>query len=194
MAILTYIVDDEGSARERMEYLINHFLPGRVKVLGGSNTPKTALAQIPKLNPDLAFLDVEMPHMSGMELCEKLKTKGYRGKVVFVTAYDHYSIKAIRAGAFDYLLKPVDVDELVEMINRFEVNTNHRLNPDVIKNFDLSSREVELIEYLSKGFSSEEIGTKLFISRHTVDTHRRNIHTKTGTKNIVELINLLWDK
>ncbi len=191
MPITIYIVDDEHHARERLEFLIQQFFPGKLTLVGGSDQPQIALKEIPKLNPDIAFLDVEMPGMSGMDLCEQLRAKGYKGKVVFVTAFGHYSIKAIRAGAFDYLLKPVDVDELRAMISRFESRADTQMRPEVIQNFDLSSREVELIEHLSLGLSSEEIAGKMFLSRHTVDTHRRNIHTKTGTKNAVELLNLL---
>ncbi|RLD58782.1 MAG: hypothetical protein DRJ05_07470 [Bacteroidetes bacterium] len=61
----------------------------------------------------------------------------------------------------------------------------------MIKNFEISEREEELIAYLSKGLSSEEVAAEMFLSRHTVDSHRRNIHAKTGTRNTVELLNLL---
>ncbi len=191
MPITTYIVDDEAQARERMDYLIKQFLSDELEIIGQSGKPLEALEQIPKLSPQLLFLDVEMPQMTGLELAKQLQNKGFKGKMIFVTAYDHYSIKAIRANAFDYLLKPVDVDELKQAINRLNGVTNQEFNLEVIKNFEISEREVELITYLSKGLSSEEVASKMFLSRHTVDTHRRNIHTKTGTRNTVELLNLL---
>jgi len=131
--------------------------------------------------------------MTGLELSEQLQAKGYKGKIIFVTAYGHYSIKAIRANAFDYLLKPVDVEELKKSIARFKSNNNQQFNPDVISNHELSNREMELVGFLSKGLSTEEIAAEMFLSRHTIDAHRRNIHTKTRTRtrNTVELLNLL---
>lgn len=191
MPISTYIVDDETIARERLIYLINHFLNNELKILGQSGKPLEALEQIPKLSPDLLFLDVEMPGMTGLELAQQLRSKGFKGEIIFVTAFDHYSIKAIRANAFDYLLKPVDVDELKSAIERLKSKSNERFNIGIIQSFELSEREVELITFLSKGLSTKEIASEMFLSRHTIDTHRRNIHTKTGTKNTVELLNLI---
>jgi len=187
----TYIVDDEVPARERLIYLIKHFLNNDLEIIGQTAKPMEAIMQIPKRSPELLFLDVEMPEMTGLELAHQLKTKGFKGKIIFVTAFDHYSIKAIRANAFDYLLKPVDVDELRQAIERLKVKANHQFNPDAIKNFEISEREVEIITYLAKGLSSEEIAEEIFLSKHTIDTHRRNIHSKTCTRNIVELLNLL---
>lgn len=189
--ITTYIVDDESPARKRLIYLLDHFLKNELEVIGQSGNPNEALKQIPKLSPELLFLDVEMPGMTGLELAQQLQAKAYKGKIVFVTAFNHYSVKAIRANAFDYILKPVDVDELKQTIVRIKTKTNQQFNPDVIKNFELTEREVELITYLSKGLSSEEIAAEMFLSRHTIDTHRRNILVKTGARNTIELLNLL---
>ena len=194
MSITTYIIDDESQARERMVYLIKNFFYKSLQILGQSGKPKEALEQVLRLTPEILFLDVEMPLMSGFELLHQLQTNGYRGKIVFVTAYDHYSIKAIRANAFDYLVKPVDVDELRQCINRYSRTVEQEFNETVIRNFDLSKREMEIIVHLAKGLSSEEVAAEMFLSRHTVDTHRRNIHTKTGTRNSVELLNLLRGK
>ncbi len=191
MPITTYIVDDEAPARKRLLYLFDNFLKGELEVIGQSSSPADALEQIPNLSPELLFLDVEMPEMTGIELAEKLKATRYKGKIIFVTAYGHYSIKAIRANAFDYLLKPVDIDELNKAIERLKSGKNQQLNTNIVKRFDLTKREIELITHLSKGFSSEEIAAEMFLSKHTVDTHRRNIFVKTGVRNTVELLNLL---
>ena len=193
MPITTYIVDDETIARERLIYLIKKFLDGELKIIGQTAKPQKALTEIPKLSPGIVFLDVEMPEMSGLELAQQLMTKAFKGKIIFVTAFDHYVIKAIRANAFDYLLKPVDVDELKKVIERYNTSSGNSFNPDVLKHFDLSKREIELITLISKGLSSAEIATEMFLSKHTVDTHRRNILSKTETRNVVELLNLLRD-
>ena len=83
------------------------------------------------------------------------------------------------------------LDKLKESIKRYKSQAKGGFNPEIIKQFELSEREMELIELLCKGLSSEEIASKLFLSRHTIDTHLRNIHNKTGTRNVVELLNLL---
>jgi len=193
MPLNCYIVDDESAARERLEYLINNFLGSELNILGNSNDPGKSQDDIISLNPDLIFLDVEMPGMTGLELAESLRTKGYKGNIIFVSAYGHYAIKALRFKAFDYLLKPVDVDELKSAINRIKEERSRLFNPTITKNYELSDREIELVSLLAQGLSSEEIAKEMYLSRHTVDTHRRNIHNKTGTRNSVELLNLLKD-
>jgi DNA-binding NarL/FixJ family response regulator len=132
-----------------------------------------------------------MPGMTGLELADTLRKKGYKGRIIFVSAHGHYSIKAIKAEAFDYILKPVDVDELKETIARYRSLSSGAPDPGLVRNFDLSERELELIQHLSKGLSSEQIAEKMFLSRHTIDTHRRNILSKTGSRNTIELLNLL---
>lgn len=191
MTIPVYIVDDDTHARERMLYLCREFFENKIQVVGNSSDPQEALVQIPLLKPEILFLDIEMPGMTGLELAHKLQNKGFKGKIIFVSAFGHYSIKAIKTNAFDYILKPVDVDELKQSIERYKSKISNELDSKIAMNFDLSKREIELIRYLSKGLSSEEIAEEMFLSRHTIDTHRRNILSKTGVRNTIELLNLL---
>jgi two-component system LytT family response regulator len=152
MSLSVYIVDDEKLARERLSLILNAYVPEGVTIVGDTDDEEEALEKIPELSPDLVFLDIEMPRTSGLELAEELKLRGYTGKIVFVTAYDHYAIKAIRAGAFDYLLKPVDVDELKLVLDRLNRKNGKGINSDLVKRFHLSSREMEIVELLLKGF------------------------------------------
>ncbi len=191
MQITCFIVDDSVASRDRITSVIDAFFSDELKVVGVASAPSVALEQIHKLAPKIVFLDVEMPGMTGLELANQLQEKGFKGKIIFVTGHIQYSVKAIRANAFDYLTKPIDVDELKESIKRYKSQAKGGFNPEIIKKFELSDREMELVELLCKGLSSEEIAGKLLLSRHTIDTHRRNIHNKTGTRNVVELLNLL---
>ena len=191
MAISCFIVDDSIAGRDRISTLLNSFFAEDTTIIGESSSSSSAFKEILTKAPDLAFLDVEMPKMTGLELAEKLYDHGYKGKRVFVTGHLQYSVKAIRANAFDYLVKPVDVDELKQCLERLKLSFGGDFNKKMISSFDLSEREEELIPHLSKGLSSTEIAKEMKLSRHTVDTHRRNIHTKTGTRNVVELLNLL---
>jgi two-component system, LytTR family, response regulator len=109
------IVDDEKHCREVMEYLL-HKHCSDVKVLANCSNGNEALAALEKETPDILFLDIEMPGMNGFELLEKFNHPNF--EIVFTTAYNEYAIKAIKHSALDYLLKPVDKDELVQTVQR----------------------------------------------------------------------------
>lgn len=191
MSIPVYVIDDDIAARERLAYIFNEFFRDEMQLVGQSGKPVEAIDQILSLGPEIVFLDMEMPGMTGLEMAAKLKELAYKGKIIFVSAHGHYSIKAIKASAFDYILKPVDVDEVKETIKRYRSYSDKNINPDLVNAYELSNREVELIKLLAKGLSSEEIADKMFLSRHTIDTHRRNILQKTGARNTIELLDLI---
>jgi two-component system LytT family response regulator len=109
------IIDDEEDARESLRLLLGKFCP-EVEILEICAGPKEGLKAIEAHSPDLVFLDVQMPHMSGFDMLEKIKAPSFQ--TVFVTAHDKYAIKAIRFSALDYLMKPVDVDDLVSAVAR----------------------------------------------------------------------------
>jgi two-component system LytT family response regulator len=109
------IVDDEKHCREVMEHLLHKHCNG-VKILASCSNGEEALAALAKENPDILFLDIEMPGMNGFGLLEKFNHPSF--EIVFTTAYNEYAIKAIRHSALDYLLKPVDKDELILTVQR----------------------------------------------------------------------------
>lgn len=115
------IVDDEKKGRESLQTLLRQYCP-QVEVIGQADSVINAYQLINKEKPDLVFLDIEMPQGSGFELLKKFEKITF--KTIFVTAHKHYAIKAIRFAALDYLLKPLDVDELVEAVNHAGEN-NH---------------------------------------------------------------------
>jgi two-component system LytT family response regulator len=107
------IVDDEQSGRDSLRRLLEENCHD-VKVVDQAGSVDQAVEVIRSHNPDLVFLDVEMPRGSGFELLKRIECPSF--KTIFVTAHNHYAIKAIRFSAADYLLKPVDVDELIASI------------------------------------------------------------------------------
>lgn len=114
--IRALIIDDERSTIRVLQILIERFVPeiGEVhSALGGV----AGLKQIRVLQPDLVFLDIEMPEMDGFELLRQIQHPEF--EVIFVTAFSHYAIQAIRFSAFDYILKPVDMKELQQAVARF---------------------------------------------------------------------------
>ncbi len=174
--IKTILVDDEQIALDRMKVLLDHF--PEIEILEATTDALNSAEMIIKLDPDLVFIDVEMPGKTGLEVANELQKNMIFSKIIFVTSYDHYAIEAIKNSAYDYILKPVSINVLKEVVNRFKSKLH----------LNLSKREVEIIRLICKGLNSKEIGEKLHISKHTVDTHRRNILDKTNCKNAVDLV------
>lgn len=110
------LVDDEPGALELMEDLLKDF--PYVVVTGKARNRLEAIAMVREQKPNVVFQDIEMGGKNGLELVDEYRLIGYAGKIVFVTAYQQYAIDAIRKAAFDYLLKPVDMEELKNMLTR----------------------------------------------------------------------------
>ena len=174
--ITTVVLDDEVRALNRMKILLNNFQ--EINVLDQFSDAKAGLKFIIKNEPDLVLLDIEMPGKTGLEVAEEINKNNLHTKVIFITAHDHYAIKAIKTNAFDYLLKPVGLDDLKEVIVRYKATMQS----------DLNKREHEIIRFIAKGLNSKAIAKQLFLSHHTVDTYRRKILKKTDCKNAAELI------
>lgn len=115
--ITAIIVDDETKGAKTLELLIHKFCP-QVHVLGLYESVKEAREAIMNLDPQLVFLDIEMPFENGFHLLEQ--TKKFTYEVIFTTAYHHYAISAIKANALDYLLKPIEIEELISAVQKAE--------------------------------------------------------------------------
>ena len=107
------LVDDEKHCRKVLALLLAKYCP-QVTLLASCSDGPTGLEAIEDHHPDLVFLDIEMPGMSGFDLLRLSRYTGFR--VIFTTAYNEYAIQAIRHNALDYLLKPVDKDELRQAV------------------------------------------------------------------------------
>ncbi|MEI9945554.1 MAG: LytTR family DNA-binding domain-containing protein [Chitinophagaceae bacterium] len=111
------LVDDEADSLEVMEMLLKTYCP-QVKIEAICNTAEKGITAINQFRPDVVFLDIEMPNMNGFDMLEKFEELFF--DVVFITAYHQFAIKAFRYSALNYLLKPVDPDDLEETIRRIE--------------------------------------------------------------------------
>ncbi len=113
--IKAVIVDDEQLAIESLQWEIENFSQD-VKVIESFTNPKEAIGGINELKPDLVFLDIEMPEIDGFQLLQLLEYKNF--DLIITTAYNQYAIQAFKANAIDYLLKPVDPDDLIQAIDK----------------------------------------------------------------------------
>ena len=117
----TVLIDDEPDATQLLEKHLADF--PEVQVIGKTHYAMEAVEMVQQLEPALLFLDIELPGKSGFDILDELLNLGLKPQVIFVTAYNDYAIRAIRYAAFDYLLKPVDQEELKAVISRLGQST-----------------------------------------------------------------------
>src|SRR5690606_8968360 len=115
--IRAILIDDESNSLEMMEWLLKTYCP-QVQVEAMCNSAAKGIEAINKFRPDVIFLDIEMPHMNGFDMLEEFDKLSF--DVVFCTAYDQFAIRAFKYSALNYLLKPVDPEDLKETIRRIE--------------------------------------------------------------------------
>ncbi len=127
MGIKAVIVDDELGARESLSKMIEKNCKN-IEVVAKADSMMNAFIEITNHQPDLVFLDIEMPNGNAFDLLERFKEINFN--IIFVTAYDHYAIKAIKFSAIDYILKPVDPEELVKAVSRFESQLENKNSLD----------------------------------------------------------------
>ncbi len=179
------IIEDEKQAVNALMKDLQDYCT-EVEVLGSASTVSMALELIQKVKPEIVFLDIQLRDSTGFELLEKIGT--YDFKVIFTTAYSDYAIKAIKISALDYLLKPINSDELIEAVNK--VNQNSIKNVQIqlkslIQNEGLSSLRKKIAISTAKGISLHELET---IVRLKSDGNYTSIYLSDGKKIMVAKI------
>ena len=142
-AYTTLIIDDEPPARARLQKLLEHF-PETFRVLDEAKNGMEAVEKINQLQPDVIFLDIEMPGWNGFEVLERLEKIPV---VIFCTAFDQYSLKAFETNSIDYLLKPVRLERLqqtVEKLKSFKNNLSSATIMSVLKEFYSQKEEKKM--------------------------------------------------
>jgi two-component system LytT family response regulator len=113
--LTAYLVDDEEPALKRLSRLLA--ATGRVEIIGSATSPETAVQFLSRQEADVLFLDIQMPGINGFELLSRL---GRQPAVVFTTAYDQYALKAFEVNSIDYLLKPIEPEQLDRALGKLE--------------------------------------------------------------------------
>ncbi len=120
------IIDDEVAAQRSLEILLESNCPN-VSIVGKGFSVSEGISLIKETNPEIVFLDIEMPQGNGFELLEKLPD--HKFEVIFITAYNQYAVKAFKYSAIDYILKPIDIDELVGAVNKVSEQLKSNIDP-----------------------------------------------------------------
>lgn len=125
----TLLVDDEPLAIKRLTRLLKEHT-NIIEVIGTAANGLEAVEQIEKLQPDVVFLDIQMPRLNGFEVLQKISEP--KPKIIFATAFDQYAIKAFDENSLDYLLKPIETERLAQTIEKLKSNTQKAVNPLLI--------------------------------------------------------------
>jgi DNA-binding LytR/AlgR family response regulator len=144
MDLRAVLVDDEQLARDELGYLLGRV--GGVEVIGQAGNGLEALTTIDRLQPDVVFLDVQMPGLTGFEVARRLVDEGADAHIIFVTAFDQHAIEAFEVNAVDYLLKPVDPARLARVLDRLRERTRDTTAP-VEKVPVVAGGGTELLDY-----------------------------------------------
>lgn len=189
----TIIVDDEPPARIRLLKLLANF-PETFNVIAEAVDGFDAKQKIEDLKPDLIFLDIEMPELTGFELLEQLKTIPI---VIFCTAYDQYSLKAFETNSVDYLLKPVKLERLQQSVNKLKLFSEHSVNQNVLELLaELSAQKKEkVMTSITVKKGDKLVFVKLDeVSYFKADERYVSVHSKDETYLIEEPLSGLENK
>lgn len=190
-----YLVDDDDAVRSALTLLLRT-LDVDVEAFAD---PVLFLDTLPGRAPGCLVLDVRMPRLSGLKVQERLVAGGIDWPVVVISGHGDIETcrRAFRGGAVDFLSKPVDEQDLIDAIERgfaeLEAGrTAAALHAESVALLrTLTAREREVLDLVTRGFSSREIGTALDVSPRTVETHRAHVAAKLGTGSVAELTRLV---
>ena len=193
--ITAVIIDDETSSRSSLKHKLARHCP-EVELIGECENGEAGILMLNNHQPDIVFLDVEMPRMNGFSMLQQLANKNF--ELIFITAYDHYAIKAIKVSALDYLVKPVAVEDLklalekVHLKRQFK-NGNQRLEL-LLQNLLTDKKELQRIAIPSmEGLQFVETGHIVYLEAQSNYTcfHLINAHKVTVAKTLKDFEELL---
>jgi len=193
------IVDDHQLFREGIASLLSK--NEELEVVGEADSQAAFYALMEHEAPHVVLIDISMPDISGLDLIKIARDKYPTIKFIVLTmhAEGQYVVKAVRNGAFGYLIKNADEQELIAAIRQVALGRKHfnnEISSLMIGNMAiegethkrLSDRELEVLELVSEGKTTKEIADQLFVSSRTVETHRVNMMKKLNVQNTAELI------
>ncbi|QBX55348.1 response regulator transcription factor [Nocardioides seonyuensis] len=208
MTIRVLVVDDQAMVRAGFRMLLSDE-PG-IEVVAEAATGREAVAHAARLHPDVILMDIRMPELDGLEATRRILATDSDARVLILTTFDldDYVFEALRAGASGFVLKDDPPEQLLAAVRtvasgeallsptvtrrviRHFAGTRHQAPPPGIA--DLTSRELEVFELITRGLSNAEIGEELFISDTTVKTHVTRLLQKLGLRDRAQAIVLAY--
>lgn len=203
--ITILIADDHTLVRETWSFILN--TDERFRVVAESGSGEDAVEMARQLRPNIVIMDINLPGMNGIEATQLIRKVSPSSRILGVSLHTQptYARKMIQKGAMGYVTKNSSREEMFKAIT--EVQAGRRYICDEIKNIlseqvingeenqgglnALSQREIEIIAFIKKGFSSKEIAERLEISVKTVEVHRYNVLKKLNLKNSAALVNFI---
>lgn len=197
--IHVFIVDDHPIVIEGLKAVINKL--DAHEVTGTAGNAVEAVGLLKKVPADVVLLDINLPDISGIDLCKKIRKEFPEKKILGISTFSErsYISRMIENGALGYLIKSASAGEIAEAIATvmqgrlyMSLNIEHLLRPssvvlpDMLPN--LTRREKEVLQYIAEGLTNNQIAEKIFVSPSTVDTHRKNMITKLEVSNTAALI------
>ncbi|MDP1725336.1 MAG: LytTR family DNA-binding domain-containing protein [Bacteroidota bacterium] len=184
-SIRAIIVDDEQAARETLLLYIQKYCEG-VEVIGEAADVPSAIETISKLKPSLVFLDVEMPFGNAFDVLENTATLGF--ETIFITAFSEYAIKAFNFSAAYYILKPVDIGELVHAVNKVKLQLSMNQQPLISQTLFDNMRHPENRKLVLPTASGFEIVSVKEIIRLSGSSNYTEIFLTDGKKKVVSKV------
>lgn len=179
--IRAILVDDEKDARDSFQLIVSEFFSSDIEIVASVGSVKDAVKYIISMKPELVFLDIEMPRENGLQLFEYFGDD-MEFEVVFTTAYQKYAITAFRYAALDYLLKPIDYNQLGETIQRFKRRTRNfsKIKIDTFVNNLSNDLEInkKVVFPTKNGYQIVKVSNILFCQ---ADINYSTIHLIDGT-------------
>jgi DNA-binding NarL/FixJ family response regulator len=193
-----YIVDDHSVVIEGVVSLLQNL--EEIKVCGHGKSANECLLYLENNVVDIILMDINLPDINGVELCAKVKATHPNTKIIALSTYNQISYinRMIASGASGYLLKNITKEELTLAINTVMEGKNY-YSAELLETINLSKKKGENASFLTKrendilklvveGLTNPQIGERLFISTDTVDSHRKNLHTKLNVNNTALLV------
>ena len=192
-----YLIDDDQAVVSALKLLLQTVGMEAVTY----TDPQLFLNQLPSLSQCCIVLDIRMPTISGLRLQERLAESGCDWPIIIITGHGDIDAcrRAFKHGAVDFLSKPVDEQDLIDAVQKASVllERSQAVAAARAEATDLlgqlTAREREVLELITKGFTSREVSETLGLSPRTVESHRSRIATKMGTSSVVELARILGD-
>ena len=198
MAIKIFIVDDHYMVIEGIRSLLQN--EKGIEWTGHATNADSCLAFLQQHQPDIIFMDINLPDKSGIDLCKEVKEKYPSVFIIGLSTFNQQSFihRMMDNGASGYVLKNASQEELIEGIETVMKGKTYlsiEAAQSLRKNTDgsipvLTRREKEVLELIAEGMTNNEIAGKLFISSTTVDTHRKNLLAKFDAKNTASLVKM----